>query len=77
MKHALIILITLFLGLTTVSASSKDNSKRILCGKVIDKVEITNATYDYKNTSLSNGLYFYALRSKDEELQRGKFLIVK
>lgn len=37
MKHAIIILITLFLGLTSVNASNKDNSKRVLCGKVVDK----------------------------------------
>jgi hypothetical protein len=37
MKHALIILLTLFLGFTAVNASNKDNSKRVLCGKVIDK----------------------------------------
>ena len=37
MKHALIILITLFLGLTTVGASNSDKNKKVLCGKVIDK----------------------------------------
>lgn len=37
MKHAIIILITLFLGLTTVSASNSDKNKKVLCGKVVDK----------------------------------------
>ena len=37
MKHAIIILITLFLGFTTVSASNSDKNKKVLCGKVIDK----------------------------------------
>lgn len=37
MKHTLIILIAFLLGVTTVNASNKDNNKRVLCGKVIDK----------------------------------------
>jgi hypothetical protein len=48
-----------------------------VCGKQIDEIAIVNATTNYENTSLSNGLYFYTIRSKDEELQRGKFLIAK
>lgn len=46
-------------------------------GKLIDTKEIINITTDYKNTSLTNGLYFYTLRSNNEELNRGKFLIIK
>ena len=45
-------------------------------GKLIDTFEIVNQTTEYKNTSLSNGLYFYTLRSVNEEMQRGKILIV-
>jgi hypothetical protein len=38
MKQAIIILITLFLGLTTISASNtSDKNKKVLCGKVVDK----------------------------------------
>jgi hypothetical protein len=48
-----------------------------VCGKQIDEIAIVNTTTNYENTSLNNGLYFYTIRSKDEELQRGKFLIVK
>jgi hypothetical protein len=46
-------------------------------GKLIDTKEILNTTTDYENTSLTNGLYFYSLRSNNEELQRGKFVVVK
>jgi hypothetical protein len=48
-----------------------------VCGKQIDIIPIVNSTTSYENTSLTNGLYFYTIRSKDEELQRGKFLVVK
>lgn len=37
MKQVLIIFIALALGFTTLSASNRDKSKKILCGKVIDK----------------------------------------
>ena len=46
-------------------------------GQMVDEIAIVNTTTNYENTSLSNGLYFYTIRSKDEELQRGKFLVVK
>lgn len=37
MKHALIILIALFLGLSSVNAGNSDKGKKVLCGKVVDK----------------------------------------
>lgn len=46
-------------------------------GKLIDNLEITNTTTNYKNTSLINGLYFYTIRQGTEEVGRGKFLMVK
>ena len=46
-------------------------------GKLIDTNEIVKTTTDYENTSLTSGLYFYSLRSNNEELQRGKFIVVK
>jgi hypothetical protein len=59
MKHTLIILITLFLGLTTVSASNnRDKNKKVLCGKVIDKVTgeaLTGVKVEVKGT----GIYCY------------------
>lgn len=58
MKHTLIILITLFLGLTTVSASTNDNGKKVLCGKVVDKVTgeaLTGVKVEVKGT----GTYCY------------------
>lgn len=58
MKHTLIILITLFLGLTSVNASNKDNSKRVLCGKVVDKTTgeaLTGVKVEVKGT----GTYCY------------------
>ena len=58
MKHALIILITLFLGLTTVVASNSDKNKKVLCGKVIDKTTgeaLTGVKVEVKGT----GIYCY------------------
>jgi hypothetical protein len=46
-------------------------------GKFIDTKEILNTTTDYENTSLLSGLYFYSLSRGNEEVGRGKFLIVK
>jgi hypothetical protein len=37
MKHTLLILVTLILGLGTLGASNGDKSKKVLCGKVLDK----------------------------------------
>lgn len=37
MKQVIIILITFFLGFSSFQASGRDKSKRILCGKVVDK----------------------------------------
>lgn len=54
MKHALIILITLFLGLTTVSASTSDKGKKVLCGKVVDKTTgeaLTGVKVEIKGTT--------------------------
>jgi hypothetical protein len=54
MKHAVIILITLFLGFTTVSASNKDNGKKVLCGKVVDKTTgeaLTGVKVEVKGTN--------------------------
>lgn len=59
MKHILIILVALFLGLTTVSASNNsDKNKKVLCGKVIDKVTgeaLTGVKVEVKGT----GIYCY------------------
>ena len=38
MKHLIVILIIVFFGVTNVSASNKDNNKRVVCGKVVDKM---------------------------------------
>jgi hypothetical protein len=46
-------------------------------GQMVDEITIVNETTNYQNTSLTNGLYFYTIRNNEEELQRGKFLIVK
>ncbi len=54
MKHAIIILVTLFLGLTTVNASNSDKGKKVLCGKVIDKVTgeaLTGVKVEVKGTN--------------------------
>jgi Ran GTPase-activating protein (RanGAP) involved in mRNA processing and transport len=37
MKHALYIMIALFLFTNTVNANNSDKSKKTLCGKVLDK----------------------------------------
>ena len=37
MKNALIIIIALFLGFTSVNASNSDKNKKVVCGKVLDK----------------------------------------
>jgi hypothetical protein len=37
MKQTLILLIAFFLGLGTLSAARGDKSKKVLCGKVVDK----------------------------------------
>lgn len=37
MKHALYILIALFLFTSSVNANNSDKSKKTLCGKVVDK----------------------------------------
>jgi hypothetical protein len=59
MKHSLIILIALFLGLTSVSASNnRDKNKKVLCGKVIDKTTgeaLTGVKVEVKGT----GTYCY------------------
>ena len=46
-------------------------------GKIIDSKEILNTTTTYENTSLLSGLYFYSLRQGNEEVGRGKFVVVK
>jgi hypothetical protein len=54
MKQIVIILITLFLGLTTVSASNTDNGKKVLCGTVIDKTTgeaLTGVKVEVKGTN--------------------------
>lgn len=54
MKHALIILITLFLGFTSVNASNFDKGKKVLCGKVIDKITgeaLTGVKVEVKGTN--------------------------
>src|ERR1700741_149857 len=54
MKHAIIILITLFLGLTTVGAANSDKGKKVLCGKVVDKTTgeaLTGVKVEVKGTN--------------------------
>ena len=46
-------------------------------GKLIDTKEIVSTTTTYENTSLLSGLYFYSLRQGNEEVGRGKFVVVK
>jgi Secretion system C-terminal sorting domain len=46
-------------------------------GNLIDVIETTNTTINYENTSLPSGLHFYSLSQGNEEVGRGKILIVK
>ena len=46
-------------------------------GKLIDVAEITSVIYDYENTNLNNGLYFYSIRNKEKEIGRGKIVVQK
>lgn len=69
MKHALIILIMLFSGLTTLSASTSDKGKKVLCGKVVDKTTgeaLTGVKVEVKGTNTFcytdlNGKYFLSV----------------
>lgn len=45
-------------------------------GKIIDSKEIVNTTTDYENTSLLAGLYFYSLQQGNQEVGRGKFVVL-
>jgi hypothetical protein len=45
-------------------------------GKQLDQIEIINSTTEYENTRLKNGLYFYTIRRGNEELGRGKFMVI-
>lgn len=54
MKHALIILVAIFLGFSSVEASNKDNGKKVLCGKVVDKTTgeaLTGVKVEIKGTN--------------------------
>jgi hypothetical protein len=45
-------------------------------GKQLDQIEIINSMTEYENTRLNNGLYFYTIRQSNEELVRGKFMVI-
>lgn len=45
-------------------------------GKQLDQIENINSTTEYENTRLKNGLYFYTIRRGNEELGRGKFMVI-
>ena len=58
MKHAIIILVTLFLGLTAAGSTYGDKNKKVLCGKVVDKTTgeaLTGVKVEIKET----GTYCY------------------
>ena len=44
-------------------------------GQIVDEISIANATTNYQNNKLSNGLYFYGIRQSNSEIARGKILI--
>jgi hypothetical protein len=46
-------------------------------GKLIDSKELLQTSTDYENTLLNNGFYFYNLMQGNEEVGRGKFVVVK
>jgi hypothetical protein len=46
-------------------------------GENIDSKEIESNSTNYENISLNNGVYFYNLRQGNEEIGRGKFVVVK
>jgi hypothetical protein len=48
-----------------------------VCGKEIDNIVVTNATNNYQNNKLTNGLYFYSIKQNNNELSRGKIVVQK
>jgi OOP family OmpA-OmpF porin len=46
-------------------------------GENIDSKEVESNSTNFENTSLNNGVYFYNLRQGNEEIGRGKFVVVK
>ena len=54
MKHAIILVITLFLGLTALGSPYGDKNKKVLCGKVVDKTTgeaLTGVKVELKGTN--------------------------
>ncbi len=59
MKNAVLIVILMFVGLGAFSASKNDKSKKVICGKVIDKTTgevLTGVKVEIKET----GTYCYS-----------------
>lgn len=75
MKHTLILLIALFFGFTTINASNKNNNKRVLCGKVIDKTTgeaLAGVKVEVKGTSTYcytdlNGAYVLSVNADSKQ----------